>query len=218
MKISTLTVQRTAKIAQLGELNHQTKNVWIVVHGYGQLVERFINKFDVLIDETTAVVMPEALQRFYLGGTGGKIGASWMTKEERESDINDNHFYLDQVLKSIKSEVLPDCKIHILGFSQGTATACRWMAHNKLKPTSLTLWAGMWPLDVDTVALNELLTETKVIMVLGNQDEYAQSEMLKKQQELVLQWGVKASTLLFEGKHTINQEALLKLKDKINLP
>lgn len=215
MNIQFLEVQRTAKIVSLGNIDANTTDVWLVVHGYGQLAERFINKFTTLLNESTAIIVPEALQRFYLDGTGGKIGASWMTREERELDIKDNHFYLDQVFESIKNKVSESCRIHVLGFSQGTATACRWLAHHQLSPFSLTLWAGMWPTDVDSVQLNKLLASTQVTMVLGDQDEYANQEMMQKQIELVHSWGVQAEVHTFNGKHTINEGALIELRNTI---
>jgi predicted esterase len=215
MDIQFLQVRRTAKMVTIGNMNGQTKDVWLIIHGYGQLAERFINKFTGLLNESTAIVVPEALQRFYLDGTGGKIGANWMTREEREFDIKDNHFYLDQVFESIHNKLSENCRIHVLGFSQGTATVCRWLAHCKLKPYSLTLWAGMWPTDVDTVVLNELLKNTLVTMVLGDQDQYANHEMMEKQRDLVHSWGVKAEVLSFNGKHTIDQIALQDLKNLI---
>lgn len=106
MNIQFLEVQRTAKIVSLGNIDANTTDVWLVVHGYGQLAERFINKFTTLLNESTAIIVPEALQRFYLDGTGGKIGASWMTREERELDIKDNHYYLDQVLKGCSNTLI----------------------------------------------------------------------------------------------------------------
>jgi len=36
-----LTVARTARYYQLGELSSATKQIWFVCHGYGQLAEYF---------------------------------------------------------------------------------------------------------------------------------------------------------------------------------
>ena len=215
MHIQFQEVRRTAKIVSLGNINRNTSDLWFIVHGYGQLAERFIQKFSCLLNDSTAIVVPEALQRFYLDGTGGKIGASWMTREERLHDISDNHFYLDSVFNGLKEKINPACRIHILGFSQGTATACRWLAHHQLSPFSLTLWAGMWPVDVDTVQLNSLLASTHVTMVLGDQDQYANQEMMQKQIDLVNAWGIKTAVLTFKGKHTVDESALLQLKTQI---
>jgi hypothetical protein len=38
-------IERTARYYTLGELNDNTKTIWFVVHGYGQLSQYFIRKF-----------------------------------------------------------------------------------------------------------------------------------------------------------------------------
>ena len=81
--------QKTARYFVLGNPGAQTKVIWFVLHGYGQLAERFISKFQSLVDDYTVVVAPEALHRFYATGNSGRIGASGMTKEDRENDILD---------------------------------------------------------------------------------------------------------------------------------
>ena len=65
-----------------------------VLHGYGQLAEFFIRKFQHLSDDYF-IVAPEGMHRFYLSGSSGRVGASWMTKEERETDIQDNLNWLN---------------------------------------------------------------------------------------------------------------------------
>ena len=60
---------------------------WYVLHGYGQLARYFIKKFTKLPAKGIHVTAPEGLHRFYLEGSSGRVGASWMTKEDRETDI-----------------------------------------------------------------------------------------------------------------------------------
>ena len=64
-----LKVSRTARYFTLGELNEQTKNVWFVCHGYGQLAEYFIRNFEAINDGENLIVAPEALSRFYRPAT-----------------------------------------------------------------------------------------------------------------------------------------------------
>ncbi|MEZ4903841.1 MAG: hypothetical protein R2822_19865 [Spirosomataceae bacterium] len=54
-----LTIQRTARYFTLGALDTSTQQVWFVLHGYGQLAEFFIKKFDVLDDGKTYIIAPE---------------------------------------------------------------------------------------------------------------------------------------------------------------
>ena len=40
------------------------------------------------------IIAPQGLHKFYLEGTSGRVGASWMTKENREDDIKNYLVYL----------------------------------------------------------------------------------------------------------------------------
>ena len=48
------------------------REVWFVLHGFGQLSPYFIRHFGVLADGTRLIVAPEALNRFYLERTSWK--------------------------------------------------------------------------------------------------------------------------------------------------
>ncbi|MBM3915983.1 MAG: hypothetical protein FJ349_00025 [Sphingomonadales bacterium] len=50
------------------------------LHGYGQLGQFFFRQFNILNDNW-GIVVPEGPHRFYLEGSSGRVGASWMTKE-----------------------------------------------------------------------------------------------------------------------------------------
>ncbi|NJL13531.1 MAG: hypothetical protein HC913_11350 [Microscillaceae bacterium] len=103
MQTHYLSVQKTARFATLHELTDQTRHIWFVCHGYGQLAPYFIQKFAVLPPESHFVVAPEALSRFYMDGFSGKVGATWMTREDRELEIKDYLAYLNQVYKQVIS-------------------------------------------------------------------------------------------------------------------
>jgi len=92
-----ITVSRTARYFTLGELSQSTKDIWIVLHGHRQLAGDFINIFNELAVEGSFIIAPEGLMRLYIKGDYGDVGASWMTKEDRESDINDYVKYLDKL-------------------------------------------------------------------------------------------------------------------------
>ncbi len=73
----------------LSENYSSKRKLLIALHGYGQLAQYFAKKFDQLPKEY-ALLVPEGMHRFYLDGNSGRVGASWMTKEGREMDIDDN--------------------------------------------------------------------------------------------------------------------------------
>src|SRR5881296_4496989 len=129
-----ITTSRTARYYTLGQLGPSTREIWFVCHGYGQLAGRFVRHFEPLAGKTRFMVAPEALSRFYLEDTAvpasqRKVGATWMTREDRLREIDDYVRYLDALHAEVFARVERGAvTLHLLGFSQGTATACRWAA------------------------------------------------------------------------------------------
>ena len=97
---------KSARYFQIGELNSMTKNVWIVLHGYGMLPEYFIKKFECIANKETVIVAPEALNKFYLKDNYSRVGSSWMTKVERHDDIQDNINFLNSIYNALKLDGL----------------------------------------------------------------------------------------------------------------
>lgn len=206
---------RTPRVYHSTNFSEHTREIWLIIHGYGQLAGRFIEKFHPLLQPEVAVVVPEAMQRFYLEGAQGKIGASWMTREDRETDIADNHHYLNQVVEEIRRVIKVEPIWHILAFSQGTATVCRWLAQSNIDVTSLTLWAGMWPEDVKGEDLSSKLKSSKCYWILGKDDPYYDADMLKKQQSLLDSWQLNPEVISFEGGHHMDSPTLEYLRKLI---
>src|SRR5881409_4124826 len=98
-----LSVSRTARYFTLGESSRAVGEVWFACHGYGQLAARFLEKLRVLDDGTRYLVAPEGLSRFYLTErtTERRVGASWMTREDRLAEIADYVRYLDAVYDDV---------------------------------------------------------------------------------------------------------------------
>ncbi|TGE24647.1 phospholipase [Hymenobacter aquaticus] len=208
-----LTVTRSARYFQAGELSAATRQVWFVCHGYGQLAAYFIRHFHLLpeADPTTVVIAPEGLSRFYLHGTGGRVGATWMTREDRLAEIEDYIAYLNQLSHAVLAQCPPEVRVTVLGFSQGAATVSRWLARATFRPARLILWAGAFPADVDFSVATRLLRQLPITLVCGDQDEYINAEDLRKQQEFLRQLGVEPEVIRFSGKHELNAGVLQRL-------
>jgi len=207
-----ITISKTARYYIMGKPSAKINSVWFVLHGYGQLAEDFIKYFEPIKNETTLIIAPEALNRFYVKGFSGKVGSAWMTKEDRENEIKDYVNYLDSVYEEvIKLGLLSKAKITILGFSQGTATACRWITQSKLKVDRLILWGGGIPPDVDLESSKELFNSIQLTIVVGDKDEFITSEQIEKEEQRLKKNNIKYSLILFEGKHLIKKEVLLRL-------
>ncbi|RIV17793.1 phospholipase [Fibrisoma montanum] len=168
-----LTVQRTARYYTLGQLNADTKRVWFCLHGFGQLASFFSRKFTGLDDGQTLVVAPEGLSRLYLNGGYERVGASWMTREDRQHEIDDYISYLNTLYDHLLADAaLADLHITLLGFSQGAATACRWLNAGSVQAHRLILWAGFFPNGVRELLDPARLATIETHYVYGRQDEY----------------------------------------------
>jgi len=208
-----LLTTRTARYQQLGEPTLATRQLWVVLHGYGQLAEYFIRHFSFLHASDpngTVIVAPEALSRFYLHGTSGRVGASWMTRADRLTEIADQETYLSALLRP-QLEAAPAAQVTVLGFSQGTATAGRWLASlaPTWRPHRLVLWGGDFP--ADTLPAPALLTGLPVALVCGDHDEFISSEAFQQQAEQLQKTGALVTTHSFEGGHIMHQPLLHKL-------
>ena len=208
-----LTVNRTARYQQLGELSASTKRVWFVCHGYVQLAAYFIRHFAFIAeaDPHTVIIAPEGLSRFYLNGTSGRVGASWMTRDDRIHEIHDHINFLNQLAQKVLDECLPDVQVTVLGFSQGTATVGRWLAQAFFRPAHLILWAGGFPEDMEHSVAQQLLQQLPLTVVVGNNDEYVSAERIAQQQALLQQFGGQPRLVTFEGKHELNRAVLQQL-------
>ncbi|GAB4410985.1 MAG: esterase [Bacteroidia bacterium] len=171
-EIRNLYVQtsRTARIALLGSADAQTHDLWIVLHGYRQLAPFFVRKFVPLLRPGVCIAAPEGLSRFYLDGYTGRVGASWMTSEDRLYEIADQIAYLDRCYDLLVG-TMPGARVHVLGFSQGVATAWRWLAASTRTPDSLVLWAGSPPPERDP-AFETRLGALRVAALYGDADAF----------------------------------------------
>jgi predicted esterase len=173
----------------------------IALHGYGQLGQYFYRKFHS-IETEYGLVIAEGPHRFYLEGSSGRVGASWMTKEWREQDIEENNSYLKQLMEKVSSEN-PKATLYLLGFSQGGATAARLFQQYPSLASHLILWASVFPPDLE----KPLFPQGKTLhFVLGNKDPYFDSDSFIKVQEAYTALGFKVH--VFDGAHDIDMLAL----------
>jgi predicted esterase len=210
MQQKKISVPKTARYFVLGEPTAAISTIWFVCHGYGQLANYFIRNFEVLEAKHTLIVAPEGLHRFYWEKFSGRVVASWMTKEDREDDIRDYVNYLDllyeEVLASVENKRV---KIIVLGFSQGTATVCRWIANNRSRVDELILWAGTVPADVH---FPEALTKTmKIHFVAGDADEFMNEGQVDEGRQLLTEKKLSFEIIRFQGKHELHEQTLKAL-------
>jgi predicted esterase len=206
-----LKVTKNTRFFMLGEPGPEIRKVWFICHGYGQLGNYFLRNFQALQDNTALFIGCEGLNRFYTNGFSGRVGASWMTKEDRTDDIEDYIGYMDAVYANVMSMLDGPVHITAFGFSQGTATVCRWMQAGSQKIDNLVLWAGAFPPDVDLALNKDRFNKSRNFLVVGDEDEFIKEEDIDALCERLKSCGVNQELLRFKGKHEINTETLRKI-------
>jgi predicted esterase len=207
--------EKTARYFTLGTPSDKITDVWFVCHGYGQLAEYFIKWFKPLMNENTLIIAPEGLSRFYWEGFSGKVVASWMTKEDRTSDIQDYVKYLDKVASQVLGEV-NKVRINILGFSQGASTVSRWVALGKTIPTNLILWSGSFPEDIDYMKNIEIFSKFQLYFFIGDSDKLFSQEMTRKYLEEIRVKKIEFKLSRFNGGHKVFPKPLLELQKTLS--
>ena len=207
-----LEVTRTARYYRVGHCD-QEGELWYVLHGYRQTAARFLNRFTTLANDSRMVVAPEALNRFYLGKEPGRhgpesmVGATWMTREDREFEIQDYVGYLDTVVEDIG----PVPSTTVLGFSQGVATAARWVVLGRVQPDRLILWGDYLPPDLDMELASSALEDTELVIIRGNDDPALDEESKMKEEERLQSAGITYQVLVYSGGHEIDPQPLSQL-------
>jgi predicted esterase len=201
-------VQRTARYHVLGTVE-AAPAIWIVVHGYGHLARYFLRSFEGLEDQA-AIVAPEGLSRFYLDEEHSRVGATWMTREDRLHEIDDHVAYLDAVTDELKRTAMPGAALNVLGFSQGVATVARWSLRTRHRIGRLVLWAGSLPPELDREAL-QAWRGTHVDLVAGDKDPLVKEEVLAAAAQRLSAADVPHTLHRYAGDHKLEPVLLRRL-------
>lgn len=212
-------VPRTARYHTLGPAPAEgAEEVWVVLHGYRQLAGRFLRRFRGLADGRRLLVAPEGLSRFYVERETGRhgphsvVGASWMTRDDREHEIADYVRYLD-LLAARLLEGTPRERVHltVLGFSQGVATACRWSVLGSWPPERLVAWGDTLPPDLPEDRARERLGRMELVSVRGDADRTRRADAEEDEAERLARWGIDRTVVTWPGGHAVDPGLLERL-------
>jgi predicted esterase len=211
----SITVQKTARYFILSPKSfEEVKSVVFVLHGYAQAASEFLTQFESISGDAVAIIAPEGLHRFYARGGAGNVVASWMTKEDRENDIRDYISFLDEMRTAVIAKYPNLEKEFVLGFSQGGATASRWVCAGNFNPDRLILWCAFFPPDVK-VHLNE---NVAITIVTASNDRFFSNEEAASQIQLMRASHPKLLHVHFEGEHEIHTATLQDIFSKLMVP
>ena len=222
MRERHIRVARTGRYYTLGEAGANLREVWLVCHGYRQLGRRFLPRFAELDDGTRLIVAPEALSRFYLHdpetghGKDVPIGATWMTREDRENEITDYVGFLDGVMDEVLDDVTggssgAEASLTVLGFSQGAHTVCRWVAAGDTAVERIILWGSYLPDDLDLDRGPDRLRSAELILVRGLLDQFITEEVHARQEKKLEELGIPFETITHPGGHELDPAVLRQI-------
>ena len=212
MEEHQLIVTRRARYYVLGS-PADAADLWIVIHGYGQLAAEFAGAFEGLVGDQRAVVAPEALNRYYKDAEGQSgphtetpVATTWMTRVYRDAEIADYVEYLDKLAAAVRR---PGARLGVIAFSQGVATAWRWVALGTTAFDRVVMWAGALPPDLDVVQYRERFPARGVEIVYGTGDEYVSWIGVDAQVERLTTAGIPFTMTTFNGGHRLDRDTLL---------
>lgn len=215
MESHQILFEKTAHYYTLGETGKHVKHFIIACHGYGQLAERFIYKFDKLDLSNTFVIAPEGLSRFYWDNKNNIVGSSWMTKKDRLEEIADYTRFIKKLYDEYVPQFDANVKITLFGFSQGCATQVRWLMREFPKFDNLILWAGLIPEDLTYLPHTEYFSTKNNYWVYGTEDEFLKEKHVDWHHRFFKEQKLDFETITFEGKHVVNRTVLEELISKI---
>ena len=167
LRTKNIPIQKHVRVFSSGNIK-TADEVWLLFHGYGQDIKTFFEPFKQL-NSKKVFIIPEGISLFYQKGIHGKVGASWMTSENRKLEIIDQYNYLNLVFKEYQ---LIKKKINIFAFSQGAPVAARWIEEFKIEVNRLIFWSGNIP---ESIAnnLNGSVNVQNPEFYVGKKDQFA---------------------------------------------
>jgi predicted esterase len=206
---------RTARYYATGAVTPETRELWIVCHGYAQLARYFIRPFNTIAEAHRVIVAPEALSRYYLESAPGvhgpdaRVAATWMTREDREHEMRDYIEYLDNLATHLTRDPDDGLLLTALGFSQGAATVSRWAARGSARIDRVILWGSGLPGELEPSA--DLFRGASLTIALGTEDDHVSDAAVRRQEARLQQGAMQYRLHRYQGGHRIEAETLAGL-------
>ncbi|WP_425152685.1 alpha/beta hydrolase [Candidatus Palauibacter sp.] len=217
-----ITIERRVRYAVLEPRERPVTEIWFALHGYNQLAHRFLRYFQPIHTGARCIVAPEGLHRQYIDHESRRVGASWMTSEDRLTDIEDYIGYLDRLHAHILAEESrprtggsKPVRIVGLGFSQGVHTLCRWLAFGRSRIDRAVLWGGTVPPDLDLAEHGAALSAADLQLVVGDRDEHFDPSVIAAHEERLREAEVAFTSHHYDGGHRMDAAMVRRLAGSV---
>jgi predicted esterase len=135
-----------------------------------------------------------------------------MTRDSRETEIDDYVGYLDAVYHQLRVRTETEAlRVTVLGFSQGTATVCRWVGRGSVRPARVVLWGGPLLPDEELAEVRDRLAETQFTLVVGTRDRYVDAASLRREIGRFEAHRIPLDVITFDGGHRLDGDILRRL-------
>ena len=172
------------------------RGVIVGFHGYSETAAIQLPRLEQIpgTDHWTLVAV-QALHRFYRGRTQ-EVGASWMTREDREIAIADNLAYVGAALDVVADDAAKG--VVCAGFSQGVAMAFRAALLAGRPAAAVVAVGGDVPPDL---LADQGLTFPPVFLARGTADEWYTAAKFAPDVAALKARGVALTPFVYEAPH-----------------
>ena len=101
--------------------------------------------------------------------------------------------------------------VHVLAFSQGTATASRWVASGRVRAVRLVCWGGLIAPELEITSPSAPLRGTRVQLVLGLRDQFATPERVAAERARLDEAELPYEVITFDGGHRLDHATLARI-------
>jgi predicted esterase len=144
-----------------------------------------------------------------------RVGATWLTRDDREHEIADAMRWLDLVHEDMVGLRRDTVATSVLGFSQGVATAMRWVILGKVEPVAFIAWAGALANDMDFSVFARKMNGSRTILVAGSNDEFVSTHYMDLARKRLEESGVSLGVESYQGGHELQTDVLQRVLAEI---
>jgi dienelactone hydrolase len=135
-----------------------------------------------------------------------------MTRADRDVEIADYVAYLDDLYDEIFTRVpRAEVSVTVLGFSQGGATANRWVTRGRARVDRLIMWGSLLATDSDLNQAATFFRNVRLTIVYGKRDRYADEGMIANYEKRLRENGIPYELITFDGGHRMDRDTLRAL-------